>query len=151
MQDNSTQYEVANKTTGEVSPVYDMATGDGWVDVKVQQQAGAIGLRFDNILKDGNLVDNDDSNDHFVIRQVGKQLTPNNDGVITDEGKENGYKFDTALINISQNTRKAIDDGELDPDKDIKDENNNGVNDDDENNGYKFDTALKNRNNNIVV
>ena len=124
--DNSTQYEVVNKDTGEVSPVYDMVMGDGYVEVKVQQEGGAIGLRFDNIMKDGNLVDNDDSNDHFVIRQVGTQLTPNNDGVITDKGDE---------ISISQNTRKDIDEGKINPDTDIKDENANGVNDADENKG----------------
>lgn len=125
-----TQYEVIDINTKEVLPVIGMSFGDanedGVYDVtaRVRKADGTEeDLLFTNAGHEGNLIDEETSNDLYVIRQTGKQLTPNNDGVVTDEGKE---------VSISQNTRMGIDNGTVDPDKDIKDENSNGVNDADE-------------------
>ena len=79
------QYEVINKLTGEISPVSDMIFGEGYVDVTIGTVSGVVGVRFQNPNKDGNLVH---ENDQWAIRQVGTDLTPNDDGVVSDGGVE---------------------------------------------------------------
>lgn len=82
--DGPTQYEIVNKETGATHAVNGMTFGEGYVEVETE--VGVV--RFDNANKDGNLVDTDASNPEFAIRQVGTHLTPNNDGVVNDQGVE---------------------------------------------------------------
>lgn len=57
-------------------------------------------LSFRNTLRDGNLAEDDGTlnleDDLWTIRQVGTQLTPNNDGIVSDEGKEYPIAPETA-------------------------------------------------------
>lgn len=82
--DGGTEYELVNVATGEVVPTKGITFGEGFVEF-----ATDLGpVRFDNANKDGNLVDSDLSNPEYAARQVGTHLTPNLDGVVTNEGVE---------------------------------------------------------------
>lgn len=98
-------YEVINLETGAVSPVIDMLIGnteDQWTDVTFIEGGLDLKVRFSNEGNQGNLL-----NEKYAIRQVGTQLTPNSDGVVTDEGTE---------VAISQETRADIQEGTVNPD-----------------------------------
>lgn len=99
------QYEVINLETGVVSPVTEMVIGnteDQYTDVTFFENGEDKVVRFTNTGNEGNLL-----NDKYAIRQVGTQLTPNVDGVVTDEGVE---------VPVSQETRAEIQAGTVDPD-----------------------------------
>lgn len=99
----NTMYEVIEKATGIMTITSDMTLGSDYVEVTINKgYEGEKVVRFSNENQQGNLL-----NDDYSIRQVGDQLTPNNDGVVTDEGIE---------VPISQETRKDIQDGVIDPD-----------------------------------
>tara|TARA_R110000868_G_C10970396_1_gene769738 strand:+ start:9091 stop:9381 length:291 start_codon:yes stop_codon:yes gene_type:complete len=74
-----TEYEVINKETGETLPVISMSMGNQEVTVEVEGNS----ITFTNIEASGNL-----ENEAYAIRQVGTNLTANNDGVISDTGEE---------------------------------------------------------------
>lgn len=75
-----TQYELVNKETGEIVPTSAIEIGVGYVAFTLE--TGDV-VRFENPLNDGNL-----ENDTFAARQVETKQTPNNDGIVTDEGVE---------------------------------------------------------------
>lgn len=82
--EGATEYELVNKETGEVVPTTGTTFGEGYVEFATEKGA----VRFDNANKDGNLVDSDLSNPEYAVRQVGTHLTPNNDGVVNNDGVE---------------------------------------------------------------
>lgn len=86
--EGGTEYEIVNKATGEVVPVTGMTFGDGTSTDCVIADTANGPVRFENAAKEGNLVDTDNSNPDYAIRQVGTHLTPNNDGVINNQGAE---------------------------------------------------------------
>ena len=99
------QYEVINLETQEVSQVTDTLIGntdEQFTDVTFFENGEDKVVIFSNIGNEGNLL-----NDKYTIRQVGTQLTPNSDGVVTDEGVE---------VAVSQETRAEIQAGNVDPD-----------------------------------
>lgn len=75
-----TQYELINIETKEIVPTTAIEIGTGYVSFTLE--SGEV-VRFENPLNDGNL-----ENDTYVARQVETQQTPNNDGIVTDEGVE---------------------------------------------------------------
>jgi len=75
-----TQYELVNKETGEIVPTSAIEIGVGYVAFTLE--TGDV-VRFENPLNDGNF-----ENDTFTARQVETKQTPNNDGIVTDEGVE---------------------------------------------------------------
>ena len=75
-----TQYELVNKETGEIVPTTALEIGTGYVSFTLEN--GEV-VRFENPLNDGNF-----ENDTFAARQVDTHQTPNNDGIVTDEGVE---------------------------------------------------------------
>ncbi len=97
------EYEVINKENKEISPVTDFVMGQDFVEVtKGKGSEAEEKIVFSNEGQKGNLL-----NDTYVIRQVGTQLTPNGEGVVSDEGE---------IKAISQETRADIDNGEVNPD-----------------------------------
>lgn len=86
--DGAIAYELVNKATGEVVPVTDLIFGDGESTDCVIAETALGAVRFENAAKEGNLVDTDNSNPDYAIRQVGTHLTPNEDGVVTNDGVE---------------------------------------------------------------
>lgn len=97
------EYEVINKVTKEISPVSNFVMGQDFVEVT--KNAGTEGeevLHFSNEGQKGNLL-----HEEYVIRQVGSQLSPNGEAVVSDEGE---------IKPITQETRAEIDNGEVNPD-----------------------------------
>lgn len=92
-------YELINKQTGATYPVEALSIGDT-VTCTVVIEGTRQTLGFRNTLRDGNLAEDDGTlnleDDLWTIRQVGTQLTPNNDGIVSDEGKEYPIAPETA-------------------------------------------------------
>jgi len=80
-----TKYEVINLETKVISPVTSMTFGnteDQYTDVTFTEQGEEKTIRFSNIGNQGNLL-----NEFYAIRQEDGD-TPNEDGIVTDEGVE---------------------------------------------------------------
>lgn len=80
-----TKYEVINLETKVISPVTSMTFGnleDQYTDVTFTEQGEVKTIRFSNIGNQGNLL-----NEFYAIRQEDGD-TPNEDGIVTDEGVE---------------------------------------------------------------
>lgn len=80
----SVQYEVINLETKEVVPASIATIGnvtDEYTEVSFVENGEEKTVRFSNIENEGNLL-----HEQYAIREVGTQLTPNVDGVVTDEG-----------------------------------------------------------------
>jgi len=80
-----TKYEVINLETKVISPVTGMTFGnleDQYTDVTFTEQGEEKTIRFSNIGNQGNLL-----NEFYAIRQEDGD-TPNEDGIVTDEGVE---------------------------------------------------------------
>ena len=104
------QYEVINLETKEVfSATISNNVDEQYTDVTFFENGEDKVVRLvwevkpvTNLGNEGNLL-----NDKYAIRQVDTQLTPNVDGVVTDEGVE---------VPVSQETRAEIQAGNVDPD-----------------------------------
>jgi len=80
-----TKYEVINLETKTISKVTGMTFGnleDQYTDVTFTEQGEEKTIRFSNIGNQGNLL-----NEFYAIRQEDGD-TPNEDGIVTDEGVE---------------------------------------------------------------
>lgn len=80
-----TKYEVINLETKVISPVTKMFIGntdEQYTDVTFTEQGEEKTIRFSNIGNQGNLL-----NEFYAIRQEDGD-TPNEDGIVTDEGVE---------------------------------------------------------------
>lgn len=105
MESNEIKYEIIKKSDPNfIIPVDSMSFGDGIVTATT-----SIGdVVFANPLKDGNL-----ENSEWVIRQIGTQLTPNDDGVVSDLGVE---------VPISPTVASEISAGTTNPDEVVSNE-----------------------------
>lgn len=96
---NEIQYEVISTSTPETPfLVTEMQFGND----KVTAVTAVGNIEF---VHDG--AGNFTNNEHYVIRRVGTQLTPNDDGVVTDMGTE---------VPVSHETAVDIINGEVNPD-----------------------------------
>lgn len=77
-----TEYEVINKTTGEITPVTNWVMGENYVEVEKNNETGEV-IRFSNEGQKGNLL-----NDTYFIRQIVSKQNPSGTAIVNDDGTE---------------------------------------------------------------
>lgn len=109
------QYEIVNKRTQEVTPIETLTFLDRFVEVTTNTSSGLIGMRFPFTRDENGVADISPEGDYFSIREVGTQIAPNQDAIVSDEGAEVPVKPDmVADIEAGKVNADDVADGKVD-------------------------------------
>ncbi len=75
---DATKYEIINKETGAITPVFNYEAGAEIITVHLEDGTPIV---FSNIANEGDL-----QNETYSIREVGTNAQPDGTGTVNDEG-----------------------------------------------------------------